>query len=232
MTKLNTINDEWQRIEEVNPSIIDALLNSGADQQIPIYTFKGQYIVIVSDSDTVGGLSIYSNGDKHLLPLLDIDKIDTDDIVESYDDELSCYTGIEEITDDATINPYNYQCLVNEFVRLSYYNYDLTKIQLVIETTKYHEWTSARTQLQDECICAINRAWDNYNDSAEDIKEQIENIQAIISERQNLINQYNEINNLYYREEYTGTVPSYNDYITECSSYIDAPDNFCDLFRQ
>lgn len=227
--RLNLINSEWTTIEAEHPSLIDSILDTDITQELPIYIYKGQYVIIV-DSDIAEELSLNCNGDRHIVLLSDINRINIDDISMSYDDEYSCYTTIEEIVDEQCINMENEHCLLNEFIRLSYYRANTTRMQLVIETGRNHEWTSARTELSEECIDTINRAWEWLSEEPEDINEQIEILQHVINERKNLIDRYSEINKSYYYAECEDEIPTYNDIIKQCSCNTDAPNNFCKLF--
>lgn len=228
--RLDRINREWRTIEATNPELIDSILDAGIKQELPIYIYEKQFVIVIYDNDNAEDAYMYSISNKHIIPLSYINSIDIDDICETYDDSYSCYAGIEEITHGQCINVENEQRLTEQFIRLSYYHADITNRQLIIETGHHHEWTSARTLLLEECIDTINNTYASISEESEDEKEYIEKLQNLIDERNKLIANYNHIRDLYYHEECEEDVPTYNEYIEQSKYNINAPDNFCNLF--
>ena len=122
------------------------------------YTYKGEEVVIVGqhvdnsfETEKFNGIKpLYCSDVSAILRISDIEKagieITPDDVQGTLDHAYSEWVEPVEIICDQIVNPENNQCLSPyTFVTESYFNQDLIERELLTDTTKYHDWTSART---------------------------------------------------------------------------------------
>ena len=121
------------------------------------YTYKGEEVVIVGqhvdysfETEKFNGIEPLETSDNAaILRISDIEnagiKITPDDIQNSFDDSEGWNEPVEIICEQI-VNPENEQKLTPfVFVAKDYYQQDLIGRQLLTDTTKYHDWTSERT---------------------------------------------------------------------------------------
>ena len=122
------------------------------------YTYKGEEVVIVGqhvdysfEIEKFNGIEPLETSDNAaILRISDIEnagiEITPDDVQCTLNDAYNKWNEPVEIICEQVVNPENEQKLTPfVFVSKDYYQQDLIERQLLTDTTKYHDWTSERT---------------------------------------------------------------------------------------
>ena len=183
--KLDKFNRDWRKIEEKQPEIIDTILDSNIDIDavLPVYTYEGEFVVIINNYDNELKFDYVDDYDgnylvklSHILPQIrkikkGYARVDGDydcDINVSIDDSYLDYNGIEEILCE---NVPNFESelfsgdIVCAYVRASHFEY--AKVQMNIASNYWGNSLTERGELikriKDRLECLLEELEERSN---------------------------------------------------------------------
>lgn len=127
-----------------------------------VYRYNGVLGMIFYEDDMPNVKPLEMNGDKGFYALEDLPKELPSFGCVTLEDFYGDYSEICDIVCEDVVNPEWDQGLVYDWVGIDYYKYDLAKRMLLTETSRYHEWTSERSDMSDE-ICRVVCSLEKYN---------------------------------------------------------------------